>query len=83
MADLTETKQDKPQVEEIKISQLLEDENAKRTKVASVVLADAVAKDSLSPWSWSMLRLYGVMLLVTLSTSSYSSFVSFCPTVKC
>ena len=41
---------------------------AKSKKVFSVDLADAVAKDNPSAWSPSMIRLYLVMVFVTLGT---------------
>lgn len=47
-------------------------QDAKRTKVMSVALSDAVAKDSLSPWSPRMIQLYGIMALITLSNVLWS-----------
>ena len=41
--------------------------DVKTAKVISVALADALAKDSPSKWSWSMIRLYGIIVLVTMS----------------
>ena len=43
--------------------------DVKNTKVISVALADAVAKDNPPTWSWSMFQLYGIMILVTMSRS--------------
>ena len=43
--------------------------DVKNAKVASVALTDAMTKDQPSAWSWSMIRLYGIMLLVTMSKS--------------
>ena len=40
---------------------------SKSKKVISVALTDAIAKDQPSKWSRSMLQLYGIMLLVTIS----------------
>jgi hypothetical protein len=46
-------------------------------KVISVALTDAVAKDKPSAWSPSMLRLYAIMFLVTISmNSSRSQYLS-------
>jgi hypothetical protein len=39
----------------------------KTTKVKNVAFADAIAKDNPKPWSKSMLKLYAIMALVTLS----------------
>jgi hypothetical protein len=39
----------------------------KTTKVVSIALADALAKDNPSPWSWSMIQLYAIIVLVTMS----------------
>ena len=41
--------------------------DSKAAKVLSVALTDAVAKDQPSRWSRSMIQLYGIMLLVTIS----------------
>ena len=41
--------------------------DTKSAKVISVALTDALAKDQPSWWSWSMIQLYGIMLLVTIS----------------
>ena len=42
--------------------------DTKTAKVVSVALADALAKDGRpSAWSWSMIQLYGIIVLVTLS----------------
>ena len=41
--------------------------DSKHAKVLSVALTDALAKDNPSLWSASMIKLYGIMLLVTLS----------------
>ena len=43
--------------------------DVKNAKVASVALTDATTKDQPSAWSWSMIRLYGIMVLVTMSKS--------------
>ncbi len=40
----------------------------KTTKVKDVAFADAIDKDNPKPWSKSMLKLYAIMALVTLST---------------
>ena len=41
--------------------------DTKAAKVISVALTDALAKDQPSKWSWSMIQLYLIMLLVTIS----------------
>ena len=41
--------------------------DVKTAKVISVALADALAKDNPSSWSWSMIQLYGIIALVTMS----------------
>jgi hypothetical protein len=41
--------------------------DAKEANVASVALADALARDNPSPWSSSMIKLYGIIVVVTLS----------------
>ena len=46
----------------------------KRTAVASVALTDALARDVTPKFSKSMLQLYGIMVLVTLSKSIVRSF---------
>lgn len=40
---------------------------AKEVNVMSVALADALARDNPSPWSSSMFKLYGIVVVVTLS----------------
>lgn len=45
------------------------DADVHRARVLSVGLKDAITRDRLSPWSWKMLRLYGIVLLTTLSMS--------------
>lgn len=57
---------------------------AKETTVQSVALADALAKDNPATWSVSMMKLYAIMALITLSMSvpspSRSSRVGFLTT---
>ncbi|KAF9892798.1 hypothetical protein FE257_000387 [Aspergillus nanangensis] len=43
-------------------------ETVHRLQVLSVGLNDALSKDRMSPWSWAMLRLYGIVALTTLSS---------------
>ncbi|PLB34889.1 putative transporter [Aspergillus candidus] len=43
------------------------DADVHRARVLSVGLKDAITRDRLSPWSWKMLRLYGIVLLTTLN----------------
>jgi hypothetical protein len=48
--------------------QTLQDAGQMKTaKVVSVALADALAKDNPSRGSWSMVQLYGIIVLVTMS----------------
>jgi hypothetical protein len=44
------------------------DGTVEHTTVFSVPLADALAKDKPSPWAGHMWKLYGIMVVVTLST---------------
>jgi hypothetical protein len=44
---------------------------AKQTKVQSVELADAIAKDAPNYWSSSHLQLYGIMLFATMSINCH------------
>ena len=53
-----------------RIDSLAQQGDVKRAKVQSVALADAVAKDNHSNWTWSMFKLYGIMVVVTLSKSA-------------
>jgi hypothetical protein len=41
--------------------------NVERQQVLSIGLNDALTKERMSPWSWAMFRLYGVVALTTLS----------------
>ena len=41
--------------------------NIERQQVLSVGLNDALTKERMSPWSWAMVRLYGLVALTTLS----------------
>ena len=63
------------QVKELDIGQRSEHGSEQKevikAKVLSVALTDAVAKDNISKWSVNMLKLYGIMLLVTLSTLNH------------
>ena len=59
------------QIKELDIGQLpkhgLEGKDVVKTQVRSVALTDAVVKDNISKWSPNMLKLYAIMILVTLS----------------
>lgn len=46
-----------------------DDADVHRARVLSAGLTDAITRDRLSPWSWKMVRLYGIVLLTTLSMS--------------
>ncbi|KAE8415098.1 general substrate transporter [Aspergillus pseudocaelatus] len=41
--------------------------NIERQQVLSVGLNDALTKERMSPWSWAMVRLYGLVALTTLN----------------
>lgn len=58
-------------VEKMGVAQATDD--AKRVQVLSVALNDALARDKISPWAWSTIKLYGIMALTTLSTSTLFS----------
>ena len=47
--------------------------DGRQVNVLSVALTDAIAKDRPQYLSWSMFRLYGIMLLTTLSMDSPTS----------
>ena len=53
------------------------DADVHRARVLSVGLKDAITRDQLSPWSWKMVRLYGIVLLTTLSMSHDISVFTF------
>lgn len=54
----------------VEIEQAAAEPDAKKATVKSIALTDAVAKDAPQYLSWRMFRLYGIMLLVTLSMST-------------
>lgn len=56
-----------------RLDSLAQQGDIKHVKVHSVALADAVAKDNQSKWTWAMFRLYGIMAFVTLSKSNRCS----------
>lgn len=58
---------EKEQTLHVEVQQAAAEPNAKKATVVSVALTDALAKDAPQYLSWSMFRLYGIMLLVTLS----------------
>ena len=51
---------------------MLDHGEVKHKKVMSTGLANALAKDNLSPWSRTGLRIFGVMLIPGISGFSYS-----------
>jgi hypothetical protein len=53
------------------------DGNVKTSNVFSVPLTDALAKDNPSPWALHMWKLYGIMIIVTLSMFPFVRTVSF------
>lgn len=55
------------QVEKVDNSDGPGDAKVKQVNVLSVALTDALARDNLSPWCPSMLKLYLILILVTLS----------------
>lgn len=59
----------------IEIEQAAAEPDAKKATVRSVALTDAIAKDAPQYLSWPMFRLYGIMLLVTLSEYPYFTLV--------
>ena len=65
MADNKETGRSSDRVEHVEVQG--NETSAHSAKVISVALADAVAKDSPETWSSGMVRLYAIMLLVTIS----------------
>ena len=60
--DNDDNNNDQPNLEAMRASG-----EVKTSKVISVALADALAKDNPSSWSWSMIKLYGIIVLVTMS----------------
>jgi hypothetical protein len=52
---------------QVNIQALQDAGQIKTAKVVSVALADALAKDNPSTTSWSMIKLYGIIVLVTMS----------------
>ena len=58
---------EKEQALHVEVQQAAAEPNPKKATVVSVALTDALAKDAPQYLSWSMFRLYGIMLLVTLS----------------
>ena len=63
------TKIDAQHVEQQTVTEM--PENAAVKAVFSVGLTDSVVKDKHNPWSRSMLKLYGIMALVTLSRRTH------------
>lgn len=59
------TKTDAQHVEQRTVTEM--PENTAVKAVFSVGLTDSLVKDKHNPWSRSMLKLYGIMVLVTLS----------------
>ncbi|KAL4897568.1 putative transporter [Aspergillus ambiguus] len=62
-----ETNAEKPSTETYEMVDATDRISTQRLQVLSVGLNDALAKDRMSPWSWSMLRLYGIVALTTLN----------------
>ena len=58
---------EKEQALHVEVERAASEPNAKKANVLSVALTDALAKDEPQYLSWPMYRLYGIMLLVTLS----------------
>jgi hypothetical protein len=50
-------------------------QDAGKTNVISLALTTAVVKDKPATWSTSMIKLYGIMLLCTLSKPQTSDFL--------
>ncbi|KAL5361249.1 putative transporter [Aspergillus floccosus] len=57
----------KPSAETHEMVDSIDEPSTQRLQVLSVGLNDALAKDRVSPWSWAMLRLYGIVALTTLN----------------
>lgn len=72
----TSKEQLEQRIEEIEDSQPAGDAKVEQVNVLSVALTDALVKDNISPWCPSMLKLYLILLLVTLSWCQQRSLAS-------
>ena len=63
---------EKPSAETHEMVDSIDEPSTQRLQVLSVGLNDALAKDRVSPWSWAMLRLYGIVALTTLSGFTFN-----------
>ena len=64
------SQEDKPYAHHVEVAENDAPSETKVTAVHSVALTNALVKDKHSPWTSSMLKLYGIMVLVTLSEFS-------------